>query len=593
MGIIRVLPEELTNKIAAGEVVERPGSVVKELLENALDAQATRISVSIRHGGKSFIKVTDNGRGMDREDALLCVKSHTTSKIRAVEDIFSIASLGFRGEALASIAAVSRLTIVTRDRVQPVGTEIHLDGGTVETAREVGIPVGTSVEVSDLFFNTPARKKFLKGERAEYAAIADTITTTSLAHPGVAFKLARDSAVIFDYPPASHLKERVLQTHYRAWDTHLLPLDAAQGGVALQGYIATAELSRTNRTAQLFFINKRPIKSLPLSYALQRGYDGYLPPGHFPVAIILLTIDPALVDVNVHPTKREVRLQDERCVLDQLAHAVREHLKRTNHAPSISFTYALDKNKKYSPGTTDAPPFIIAKEGIGVREISGSAGAGQGDLPLQRAAEQPDSFTAHGGEPTLKVQVILGQIGQSYIVAESEGGLIIIDQHAAHERIIFEDILSAMERGAPASQALLFPITLEFSFNESRLLEEYLPILAGTGFVIRHLGKNTYCIDAAPAWMENMAAGDLVRDFIEEVADGRGERTVHERREQSARILACKSRTVKANSGLSREEMEHLIRRLEGTKIPFTCPHGRPTFIKLPLDDLDKQFKRK
>ena len=593
MGIIRILPEQLTNKIAAGEVVERPGSVVKELIENALDAQATRIAVSINHGGKSFIRVTDNGLGMDREDALLCIRSHTTSKIRAVEDIFSIASLGFRGEALASIAAVSRLTLSTRDHSQPVGTEIHLVGGAVESIRDAGIPVGTTVEVSDLFFNTPARKKFLKGERTEYAAIAETITTTSLAHHGVAFKLARDNEAIFDYPPGSHLRERVLQTHYREWDTRLLPLDAARGGVTLRGYIAKAELSRTNRTAQLFFINKRSIRSPALSYALQRGYEGYLPQGHFPVAIIMLTIDPALVDVNVHPTKREVRLQDERFVLEQMTHAVRELLHQANHAPSISFTYTLDKNKKYAPGAVDAPSYGLLKEGITTVEMAGHPAEDQGTLPLPRAGEEPDTASSHGGAQLLKVKELLGQIGLSYIIAETEEGLIIIDQHAAHERIVFEDILAAMESSAPATQPLLFPITLELSFKESQLLDEHLPLLAGTGFVIRHLGKNTYCIDAAPAWLENLAVQDLIRDYLQEVSDGKGERTVHERREQSARILACKTRTVKANARLSREEMEHLIRRLEQSKTPFTCPHGRPTIIKVTLNDLDKQFKRK
>jgi DNA mismatch repair protein MutL len=593
MGIIRILPDGLTNKIAAGEVVERPASVVKELMENALDAQATRIAVSIGHGGKSLIRVTDNGLGMDREDALLCVKSHTTSKIREVEDIFSIASLGFRGEALASIAAVSRLTLSTRERSQPGGTEIQLAGGTVERVREAGIPVGTTVEVSDLFFNTPARKKFLKGERSEYAAIADAVTTTSLAHPGVAFKLSRDDDLIFEYPPASHLKERILQTHYRQWDAYLLPLDAARGGITLQGYIARAELARTNRTAQLFFINRRPIKSLPLSYALQRGYEGYLPAGSFPVGIIMLAIDPALVDVNVHPTKREVRLQDERFVLDQLTHAVRELLHQADHAPSISFTYRLDKNKKYAGGAVDAPPYKAVKEGITAADLFSSPGEGHGTLPLPPETDKPVVVTPPGPAPSLKVKALLGQIGLSYLIAETEEGLIIIDQHAAHERIIFEDILAAMESSEPATQPLLFPVTLELGFKESQLLEEYLPLFDGSGFVIRHLGGNTYCVDAAPAWLHDLGVREIIGEFLDEVTEGREERSLRERREKTARILACKTRTVKANESLSREEMEHLIKRLEQTKIPFTCPHGRPTIIKVTLNDLDKQFKKK
>ena len=593
MGIISILPEGIANKIAAGEVVERPASVVKELIENALDAQAARIAVSIGHGGKSLIRVSDNGTGMDREDALLCVKSHTTSKIREVEDIFSIASLGFRGEALASIAAVSRLTLSTRERSQPAGTEIQMAGGTVERVREAGIPVGTTVEVSDLFFNTPARKKFLKGERSEYAAIADAIITTSLAHPGVAFKLSRDNDLIFEHPPASHLKERILQTHYRQWDAHLLPLDAVRGGVTLQGYIARAELARTNRTAQLFFINRRPIKSLPLSFALQRAYEGYLPAGSFPVAIIMLTLDPTLVDVNVHPTKREVRLQDERFVLDQLTHAVRELLHQADHAPSISFPYRLDKNKKYAGGSIDVPPYTAAQEGITAADMFSSPGEGQVTRTLPPGTDTSVVLTPPGAAPSLKVKALLGQIGLSYIIAETEEGLIIIDQHAAHERIIFDDMLAAMESSAPATQPLLFPISLELGFKEAQLLEEHLPLLAGAGFVIRHLGRNTYCVDAAPAWLNDLGVGDIIDDFLRQVNEGREGRSLQERRENAARILACKTRTVKANAPLSREEMEHLIRRLEQAKIPFTCPHGRPTIIKISLNELDKQFKRK
>ena len=592
MGIIRILPEHLTNKIAAGEVVERPSSVVKELMENALDAQASRISVDIKHGGKSFIKVADNGTGMDRADAELCIKSHTTSKIRELEDIFSIASLGFRGEALSSIAAVSRLTLKTRDRSQEVGTEMHLIGGRVESLREIGIPVGTTIEVADLFFNTPARKKFLKGEKSEYAAIAEIITTTGLAHPGVAFKFARDNETVFDYPPSSHLQERILQTHYREWDTHLLPLDTAQGGISIRGYIAGAGLSRTNRTAQLFFINRRPIKSLPLSYALQRGYDGLLAQGHFPVAIILLDIDPALVDVNVHPTNREVKLQDERSILEVLTHAVRKLLLRGNHAPSLSFAYALDKNKKYFPRASEAPPEAGRKKEA-ARDMFRYPEVGKDALPVDLRAGEPDAPPAYDRQNRLEIKALLGQIGLSYILAETEEGLIILDQHAAHERIVFEDILTTLESSAPVSQPLLFPLTLELSFREAQLLEEYLTILTGTGFGIRHLGKNTYCVDATPPWLENRASGDFIRDFLHEIMEGKAERSLHERREESAKILACKARTVKANERLSQEEMAHLVKRLEKTKRPFTCPHGRPTFITLTLDDLDKQFKRK
>jgi DNA mismatch repair protein MutL len=307
----------------------------------------------------------------------------------------------------------------------------------------------------------------------------------------------------------------------------------------------------------------------------------------------MLSIDPALVDVNVHPTKREVRLQDERFVLDQLTHAVRELLHQADHAPSISFTYRLDKNKKYAGGAVDAPSYKAVKEGITAADLFSSPGEGQSTLPLPRETDKPVVVTPPGAAPSLKVRALLGQIGLSYLIAETDEGLIIIDQHAAHERIIFEDILAAMESSEPATQPLLFPVTLELGFKESQLLEEYLPLLAGSGFVIRHLGGNTYCVDAAPAWLNNRGVREIISEFLHQAGEGREERSLQERRENTARILACKTRTVKANESLSREEMEHLIRRLEQANIPFTCPHGRPTIIKITLDDLDKQFKRK
>ncbi|MDX1778903.1 MAG: DNA mismatch repair endonuclease MutL, partial [Thermodesulfobacteriota bacterium] len=355
MGIIRVLPELVANKIAAGEVVERPSSVVKELIENSLDAQATKISVSIRHGGKSLIKVVDNGNGMDREDAELCLKSHATSKISNSEDIFTIDSFGFRGEALPSIASVSKITLQTRKSPDQLGTEITAAGGRIKAISEKALSVGTGIEVFDLFFNTPARKKFLKSERTEYVSIADAITTISLAYPEVAFKLSKDGKQIFDYPPCSHLKERFQSTHHREWVKHLLPLAVTRGDITIHGYIGKAELSRTNRTGQLFFINKRPVKSLPLSYALQRAYDGLLPQKHFPVAILFLEIDPATVDVNIHPTKREVRLRNERTLQEQLTQSVREIVAISDHSPRVSFTYSLDKTKTYSPRPSTKP----------------------------------------------------------------------------------------------------------------------------------------------------------------------------------------------------------------------------------------------
>jgi DNA mismatch repair protein MutL len=592
MGNISVLSEQIVNRIAAGEVIERPSSVVKELVENSLDAQATMISVSVRHGGKGLIKVVDNGTGMDPEDAALCLKSHATSKIRDSEDIFKISSFGFRGEALASIASVARVTLSTMNSSQQVGTEIEAVGGKIQSVKDKGIPVGTSLEISDLFFNTPARRKFLKSERAEYASIAEAITTMSLAHPRVAFKLHRDGKLIFEYPSCAHLKERLLATHYHEWLKHLLPLDIESEGIHIGGYIGKAELSRVNRTGQLFFINKRPVKSLPLSYSLKMAYQGLLPQKHFPVAIVFLEIDPATVDVNVHPTKREVRMQNERSLQQHLVQRVKEVLDNVDHSPSVSFTYSLEKKRTYS-GSSGSAPFNFKELQEKVKERVSYPVAAQGNITSQQAVREQTAPPWPDTGEKLKVISPLAQIRGSYILVETEEGLIIIDQHAAHERIIFERILDSLEKKDAVSQTLLLPVTLQLSFKEAQLLEGYLDILATAGFSISYLGNNTFCVDAAPACLGNVEVQGVVQDFIHGVMEGKGKDPLGDRKEKVAKLLACKTQAVKANEKLAPEEMKHLVDSLERTRQPFTCPHGRPTFIKFTMHDLEKHFKRK
>lgn len=591
MGSIRVLPGQIVNKISAGEVIERPSSVVKELIENSLDADATKTSISIRHGGKSHIKVWDNGAGMDREDAELCLKSHATSKIKETEDIFNINTLGFRGEALSSISSVSRVILRTRNSSQQIGTEIKATGGKIESIKEKGIPVGTSIEISDLFFNTPARKKFLRGERAEYANIAEIITTISLAHTHVAFKLYKDGELIFAYSPHSHLKERLLETHYHEWVKYLLPIDIKSHEVNITGFTARAELSRINRTAQLFFINMRPVKSLALSYALQKAYQGLLAQRHFPVAILFLEIDPTIVDVNIHPTKREVRLQNERIIQEILTQRIRETLQKCDHSHKVFFSYLLDREKTYSKKFVSKPlDFKELKEKVWERNDYPQT-AQETTTSHQMVREQEESMW-FDKEKKLKIIKLLGQIKGSYILAETEEGLIIIDQHAAHERIIFEEILDSFDNGGATSQALLLPATIEFGFKEAQLLEEHLELLTTVGFSINQLGNNTFCVDATPAWLGNVEVKNVLHDFLHGVMEYKGKEPLNERRENVAKILACKSFTVKANEKLSPEEMEHLVSSLEKTKQLFTCPHGRPTLIKFTMHDLERHFKR-
>jgi DNA mismatch repair protein MutL len=592
MGSIRILPEQIVNKIAAGEVIERPSSVAKELVENALDAQATMIATTIRHGGKNLIKVVDNGAGMDREDAVLCLKSHATSKIKELEDIFTIHSLGFRGEALSSVTSVSRMTLRTRNSSQQVGIKVEAIGGEIQSVREEGMPVGTSIEVSDLFFNTPARKKFLRGERVEYASIAELLTTMSLAYPQVAFKLYRDDALVFDYPPCAQVKERLLSTHYREWVEYLIPLENEDQGVSVTGYVGKAELSRSNRTAQFFFVNKRPIKSLSLSYALQSAYQGLLSQGRFPVALIFLEIAPAAVDVNVHPTKREVRLEQEKVIQGLLTQTIKETLGKYDHSPKLFPSYTLDRKKSYVKEAVS--PTFDFKE---IKEKVARAVDYQG--PLQQAMaspyelREPEETRWSNEKNTFKVITPLGQIKGSYILAETEEGLMIIDQHAAHERIVYEHILDAIEKKNAVSQSLLIPVTVECNFKEAQLLEDNLDILTPAGFSISHLGNNTFCIDATPALLGNIDPKGILQGVLDELSEGKGKVPLHGRKEHMAKLLACKSQSIKANEELSVEEMERLISGLAASHQPFTCPHGRPTFIKFTIDELEKHFKRR
>lgn len=591
MGDIGVLPEHLVNKIAAGEVIERPSSVVKELIENSLDANAQMISTSIKHGGKSFIKVVDNGKGMDHEDALLCLKSHATSKIKNAEDLFTISSLGFRGEALSSIAAVSRVRLLTRHGSRQSGTEIEATGGRIQSVKEKGTPVGTSIEISDLFFNTPARKKFLKGERAEHASIAEAITTISLAYPPVAFKLHKDGQLIVDYPARSHLKDRLLATHYHEWVKYLLPLNLQCDGWNLSGYVAKAELSKVNRSAQLIFINKRPVKSLPLSYALQRAYHDLIPQRHFPVAILFLELNPMVVDVNIHPAKREVRLQHEKTICETVVRHVRDVLHKSDHSPRLFPTYSLSKGRSYDP-TSVSKPFDFSEIQEKVKDAyPETADTAEGSHPVASEAREATWFMDR--EKKLKVTTPLGQIRDSYILAETEEGFIIIDQHAAHERIIYEEILTAFEKGHATSQALLLPTTVQLNFKEAQILEEHLDLLSAVGFAITNLGHNTFSVDATPALMGNVQVNDLLHNFLHGIIEGKRNLPLDDRREHVAKTLACKSRSIKAHKKMSPEEIDYLIDRLEQTQQPFTCPHGRPTFIKMTIEDLERHFKRK
>ncbi|MBN2468947.1 MAG: DNA mismatch repair endonuclease MutL [Deltaproteobacteria bacterium] len=608
MGKIRFLSESLINKIAAGEVIERPASVVKELLENSLDAQATSITVTVRHGGRELIRIADNGEGMDREDAERALQRHATSKIGSLEDICRIRSFGFRGEALPSIAAVSLLSLLTRRRDTATGTEIKVRGGNIESIHEAGIATGTTVEVADLFFNTPARRKFLRTERAEFGAIVDIVQTLTLGNPPVAFRLIRDEKIIGEYPSCMSLRERVAQIHEEEIVKALIPLQVKSGEVQIAGFVTDPGVSRINRTGQYFFINNRPVKSPALAFAVQQGYGEMLPHNRFPLAFLFFDISSARVDVNVHPAKREVRIDQERDVQKLLIDAIRETLHTQTKFPRVRLAGPYE-NSREAPSSftrgkeTDSTLYPQCSGSLALDMVNDSLAAvyaadGSTDPNPDGAMGVPNVPASGQGLRANDLRRgtsprIIGQFQATYIIADYEGTLLIIDQHAAHERIVYEKILDVlMNRHAP-SQRRLIPITFCLDYREQEILQEYLPMLEQIGFGINDLGRNTYSIDAVPSFLDTADPKRFILDYLHDALAGHIPRAVEEKQKALAAGIACKSQTVKGSSYLAAEKMAYLVTRLFQTTQPFVCPHGRPTCITITKEDLGRQFGRK
>jgi DNA mismatch repair protein MutL len=601
MGQIRILSELIANKIAAGEVIERPSSVVKELIENSLDAQAHTISVWVRNGGKSLIKVADDGCGMDRDDTQRCLLRHATSKILIAEDIERIQTLGFRGEALPSIAAVSRLSLMTRPHGAETGTTLKAAGGIVESVKESTVPPGTTIEVADLFFNTPARKKFLKSEGAEYSSIAEVLDTIALASPDITFILNKDGFEAATYQVSENLLQRIEQIYSPEVSANLHPLTVERSEVSISGYIGTPHNTRVNRSGQKFFINRRPVRSVALSIGVERAYEELLERGRYPVAILFFEIDPALVDVNIHPAKREVRILNERFLQDIMIRAIR----KTLNEKGIFIKPEIQQPLKYLSVDGERKG---GSQGFSFAEIRETAA--RWDTPqtqLDELNKQP-SYSPEDITPSLPLQNqreigsqdnpfgisrILGQIQGTYIIAETVGGLALVDQHAAHERITYEKILDALRDTAHNSQRLLLPLTLHLDLKESSTMENCLADFDKIGFGVNNLGKGTFSIDAVPAFFSDEDCSQLLMDTLHELMEESLIQSGEKREQAIAAALACKTRTVKAGKLLDPVEMTYLIQRLGSAKNPHTCPHGRPTMFSITTYEIEKRFKRR
>jgi len=580
---IRVLSEEVASQIAAGEVVERPASVVKELVENSIDAGARSIQVETRAGGKQFIRVSDDGCGVPAADVEVAFHRHSTSKLSTADDLAHITTLGFRGEALASIAAVSRVTFATRSAGEPVGTLLRLEGLRVATRQESGRPQGTAVTVENLFFNIPARRKFLRTERTERRHIDGWLTRYAMAYPEVRFTLSHDGRAVFQSSGLGPDRLRDVLVAVYGLEIGAAVLEIVPGdqqpaaGIQVAGFAGPPSLHRANRGYITLFVNGRWVQDVRLSYAIIQAYHTLLPSGRYPLAVVMVRMPPEEVDVNVHPAKAEVRFRDGDAVFRAVQKAVRRTLLERSPVPIAA-----------RPPT--AWPLSPAQRQSERRErLAGlrPQSAGKQLRFEERPAELDALSSPKDRLPPLRV---VGQLGVTYVVAEGTEGLYLIDQHAAHERVLFERMLAERERADVPSQALLEPQPVELAPEAAGLLEEHLETLASLGFQVEPFGQMTMLVRALPA----IVVQENPREVLEDIAAAllAGDAPLASRVEEAVTLSVCKRAAIKAGQVMTQVEMEKLIRSLEQCTSPRTCPHGRPTMIHLSVEQLAREFGR-
>ncbi|MBI3417791.1 MAG: DNA mismatch repair endonuclease MutL [Verrucomicrobia bacterium] len=658
MNRIRLLSEQVANQIAAGEVIERPASVVKELVENALDAGAARISVEIQAGGRSLIRVTDDGIGMSRDDALLCLERHATSKIQRAEDLAAIATMGFRGEALPSIASVSRVTITTRERDSAAAgaTQVVINGGKILEVKEASGAPGTAMEVRQLFFNLPARRKFLRGEETERSHIQHYLMLAALAHAEVGFTFTNDGRVVWQLPPlkiVNNIESRLRALHERlralyGAELKLLPVQfetefatggndfapdetksvaAATSAAALRvwGFVGVPGVSRATRQDQHLFVNRRPVENRGLNFALLEGYHTALMKGRYPVCCLFLEIDPGEVDVNIHPAKREVKFHREAEVRRAVAQAVRETLLRFHAGATAPSQPGLTLPPSAAVVTRSKPSDVVPKElsaatpelpkfpplptkpiaawpasvSAPSRERSPTT-ASSPQRPVSETGEPPAPVRPASSPPSAPLEVVpllrvplrlLGVIGKLYVVLESDRGLVLLDQHAAHERILFEQMLRRGEQGDAPAQRLLLPETVELSPRDAQFLREQLPELTRLGVGLSEFGERTFLLDALPPFVKVADARRFVIELIDELKAAGQAVNAWRLGEHTVAKTVCRH-AVKANDALGLLELENLVNDLRACAMPYTCPHGRPTLIEMNFRELEKKFGR-
>jgi len=614
MGRIRLLSETVASQVAAGEVVERPASVVKELIENSLDAGARKIDIVIRRGGIALVRVIDDGCGMERDDALLSLERHATSKIRSAADLQAVATLGFRGEALPSIASVSRFRLTTREARAIAGTEIIVNGGKIEVVRDGGEAPGTQVEVRSLFYNLPARRKFLRSENTESRNIEHQLHLQAIGHPQIGFSLLRDDRMLCQLPAALTLSDRIRDLYGSELLQRLVQIsDVASPQIRISGFIGQAGVSRQTHSQQLVFVNGRAIESSLLTGAIREGYHTALMKGQYPVTFLFLELDPAAVDVNVHPAKREVRFRDPNTVREAIVRCIQQTLETARADWQEKFRAPV-RLPTVVPGEPASEltlrPEISAPEAthrelphLGIVTGIADAGRRRGSEIVEQAPRLPEHRSdsagdAHALQPQRHVTKpaqqfeIIGVLNKLYILMENADGLVLVDQHAAHERILFEELRRNMEEQGVPTQKLLLPQTFDVPPRDADWIERNLSILQRMGIGIESFGPDTFKIDGLPSFLNVSDAAQFMRKVIDDLKNAGNSASAMRLGEEMIAKSVCRH-AVKANDPLRYPEVEKLIRDLLDCDLPYCCPHGRPTMIQISLAELEKKFGRK
>ncbi|AKB17204.1 MULTISPECIES: DNA mismatch repair endonuclease MutL [unclassified Methanosarcina] len=666
---IRILDRDTINKIAAGEVIERPASVVKELVDNSIDAGATEIRIEVRKGGKHSILIRDNGCGMSRADVLLSYKKHATSKLTRIEDLDTVATMGFRGEALASITAIAKVEILTRPQEEITGTKIVIHGGKVQETSDAGTAPGTLMHVKDLFYNTPARRKYLKSDRTELAHITDTVTRLALANPGISFTLLSEGKPVIRNTGSSDLFKSLVNLLGPDTARSMLPLEYRTEDFEIRGYISKPETTRGGSDQLYVFVNTRPVTSRAINTAVREGYYTKIPKGRYPVAVLALTLDPGEVDVNVHPRKAEVRFSREKEVGDAVIHAVEKVLSDHGLAPEVrekegrrfqktfesprpseeiqaqkapltlpekgatekirkaagketgkeagvqeetrvpesgsrllrekseAYTYPIkdtERRLKKSERLLDFPERTGSQEVLR-REDQSSKKEKEKEEAGEKANERINAGERQSKKPKQKANIdlledlrIIGQVSKMYIIAEKGEDLVLIDQHAAHERVLYEQVLRTKKSRV---QELIAPVVIELTPKEKVLMEEYIPYLEEYGFGISEFGDNTYVVTFVPEVFGRLEDTSVIHDVISDLlAEGKVKKDTGIS-EKVSKTLACRA-AIKGGAACNSRQMEELIEQLKAAENPYSCPHGRPTVITFTKSELDRMFAR-